>query len=146
MIIKKRNYTLVKYYMPRSHVYSVTIGTELGQFTGETECREVDWDDESKYTGYTLAEIKAIKKYYQAKRKSLKEQRKALVGFWKNMSTTRSYTPDAYWVKQIRKQVEKLNAQIDYWDCNIAQQQAIYIKRIQLLDEMAERRNKHDKI
>ena len=56
---KMKKHTLIKNTKPNEHAYSVTIGTDMGQFTGEVECRKEDWDHESRYFGFELSEIKA---------------------------------------------------------------------------------------
>lgn len=89
------------------HAYVVTIGTDMGQFTGAAQCHEEDYEFESEYFGYELAELQAEIAYARAKRDHWNSRLKALTDFWKKMRNTRTYDVDAYWVKQMRKEVDE---------------------------------------
>ena len=56
-------------YYESDHTYLVTIGTDMGEFTGCAQCEPADYDYESRYFGWELAEIKANLQYARAKRK-----------------------------------------------------------------------------
>ena len=63
------------------HQYHVTIGTDMGQFSGTVVCRSEDYKNESRYFGFELAEIKAEIQYARAKRNYYEAQLKALLSF-----------------------------------------------------------------
>lgn len=97
------------------HAYLITIGTDLGQFSGAVQCREEDYGNESKYFGFELAEIKAEIAYARAQRNHWEAQLKALTQFWRDMSETRTYDYHAFWVKQIRDRTSKVDTERQYW-------------------------------
>ena len=110
-----KRHALIKNTKPNEHAYLVTIGTDMGQFTGLVECREEDWSHESRYFGFELAEIKAEIEYARAKRNYYNTQLKALTEFWRDMSATRTYDQDAFWVKKMRIKVDDINHKRNYW-------------------------------
>jgi hypothetical protein len=102
-------------YDEQKHRYEVTIGTNMGYFTGAVTCREEDYAHENTNVGYDLAEMKATMKYAQAKRKVYTERAKALKHFLSNMSSTRTFDTTAYWVKQCRKEIDRLWREASEW-------------------------------
>jgi len=119
-----KQHTLIENIKPDSHSYLVTIGTDLGEFTGATVCREEDWAHESDIFGWTLAETKAEIEYAKAKKAFYSAQLKALTEFWRNMITTRTYNVDDFWVKKMRIKVDEVKARYDEWSARIQ-----YLKR-----------------
>lgn len=97
------------------HAYTVTIGTDMGQFSGSVECRPEDYNHESRYFGFELAEIKAEIEYARAKKKFYAAQIDALRRFWTDMSGTRTYDIDAFWVKKIRTRLGELEVEYMFW-------------------------------
>ena len=95
-------------YDEQQHRYEVTIGTDMGYFTGAVICREEDYAHENTNVGFDLAEMKATMKHAAAKRKLYRERAKALEHFLSNMSGTRTFDKNAYWVKQCKKEIDRL--------------------------------------
>lgn len=95
-------------YDEQQHLYEVTIGTDLGAFEGSVICQEVDYPHESSNVGYDLAEMKATMKYANAKRKAYRERAKALQDFLNNMSDTRTFNEQDFWVRQCKKEIDRL--------------------------------------
>ena len=114
-----KRHTLIENIKPEPHTYLVTIGTDLGQFTGTTVCREEDWLHENEIFGFTLAEIKAEIEYAKAKKRVFNAQLKALTEFWRDLSDTRSYNMHDFWVKQMRIKINDIAWQRDYWTTRI---------------------------
>lgn len=102
----KHNLIETKYI---DNTYYTTIGTELGQFTGSVFCRPEDREMKSDYFGWTLAEIKAEIKYTKAKRREVLAKKEALTRFLREMSQTRTYDPNAFWVKKIKIEIGDLD-------------------------------------
>ena len=115
--------------------YTVTIGTDMGQFTGETFCRFEDRPHQSDYFGWELAEIKAEIEYARAKRKYYDAQMGALVQFWGEMSKTRTFDTDAFWVKKIAQRVDDLDNKRMFWSDRVRDLQENYRKNIVAFDE-----------
>jgi hypothetical protein len=115
--------------------YTVTIGTDLGQFTGSTFCRVEDREHMSDYFGWELAEIKAEIQYARAQRKFYLAQIGALAEFWRDMSGTRTYDQDAFWVKKMRKKLDALTKKRDEWDARITHLKNLYHIRILAFDD-----------
>lgn len=103
-----------------NHRYTVTIGTDMGAFTGSVKCQPADYKYESEYFGLELAELKAEIEYARAKRKNYEAQLKALTGFWKDMAQTRTYTGYEFWVKKMREKTGNVEAQMRYWRERVA--------------------------
>lgn len=116
------------------HQYNVVIGTDMGQFSGTVVCRPEDYDHESKFLGYELAEIKAEIAYARAQRDHWNARLKALTQFWREMFDTRNYNVDAYWVKKMRKEVDEANGRVAYWVNTINYLKEAYHTKIQLFD------------
>ena len=121
-------------YNENTHTYSVTIGTPLGQFTGEATCRPEDQKHEVSYFGYDLADIKAHIKYARAQKQNYKTQIKGLQDFLNNMRSTRTYDECAFWVKQLRGYVLQLLRGVKQCDEDIATLKEIYHLRVVTFD------------
>jgi hypothetical protein len=139
---KMKQHTLIENIKLDPHTYLVTIGTDMGQFTGVAECREEDWNRESQYFGFELAEMKAEIEYARAKRKYYDAQLKALTEFWKNMSDTRSYNVDAFWVKKMRVAVDEVDNKKKFWADRVIYLKETYHKVIVTFDSLNTKRNK----
>ena len=137
-----KQHTLIENIKLDPHTYLVTIGTDMGQFTGVAECREEDWNRESQYFGFELAEMKAEIEYARAKRKYYDAQLKALTEFWKNMSDTRSYNVDAFWVKKMRVAVDEVDNKKKFWADRVIYLKETYHKVIVTFDSLNTKRNK----
>lgn len=116
------------------HQYNVTIGTDIGEFSGTVVCREEDYPHEAKYFGFELAELKAEIKYARAKRAYYDAELSALTRFWRMMADTRTYKMTDFWVKKMREEVDKVTIQRDYWANNIATLKCHYKDKIVLRD------------
>lgn len=110
-----RRHTLIENTKLGPHCYCVTIGTDIGQFTGVVECREEDYAFESQYFGWELAELKAEIEYAKAKKKYYGALWQNFVVFWREMSETRTYDGDAFWVKKIAQRIDSYEDQERYW-------------------------------
>lgn len=117
-------------YDAENHMYQVLIGTDIGTFWGCSVCREEDYQFESEYFGYELAEIQAEIAYAKAKRNYWDARLKALTDFWKKMSDTRTYSVDAFWVKKIRKEVDDAHNKRNMWKSRIDGLKEAYHARI----------------
>lgn len=116
------------------HQYNVTIGTDLGQFSGTVLCQPENYEYESKYFGFELAEIKATLKWMSAKQAHWDARLKALTTFWRQMSQTRSYEADAYWVKKMLLEADKAAENREYWKQRRAKLKNIYHEKIMNYD------------
>lgn len=137
-----KKHTLIENIKPDEHTYLVTIGTDIGQFTGAVECREEDWNHESRYFGFELAEIKAEIEYARAKRNYYNAQLKALTEFWRDMSATRTYDQDAFWVKKMREKVSKIEIERQHWVEAIKDLKRAYYMKITTFDSLKSTRNR----
>ena len=117
-------------YDAENHLYQVLIGTDIGAFWGSAICREEDYQFESEYFGYELAEIQAEIAYARAKRNYWDARLKALTDFWKKMSDTRTYNIDAFWVKQIRKDIDNADNMRNMWKSRVDGLKEAYHARI----------------
>ena len=124
------------------HQYNVVIGTDMGQFSGTVICREEDYDHESKFFGFELAELKAEIEYAKAKKRFYDAQKQALSAFWIKMADTRTYNMDAFWVKKIRENIDALAEQKKYWTNRAAQLRNAYHIKIVTFDMLNKRRNR----
>lgn len=138
-----RKHTLIENIKLDPHTYLVTIGTDMGQFTGAVECREEDWDHESQYFGFELAEIKAEIEYARTKRKCYDAQLKALTEFWHDMSSTRTYNVDAFWVKKIRSKVNMIEAERSHWAERVKHLKEAYHLKVVTFDSLNIKRSKY---
>lgn len=138
-----KRHTLIKTLCDSNkHSYLITIGTDMGQFTGEVYCQMQDWDHESKYFGFELAEIKAEIEYAKAKRNHYEAQLKALTEFWRNMAQTRTYDIDAFWVKKMREKVSKIEIERQHWVEVIKDLKRAYYMKITTFDSLNAKRNR----
>lgn len=137
-----KKHTLIENIKLDPHTYLVTIGTDMGQFTGAVECREEDWDRESKYLGFELAEMKAEIEYARAKKKYYVAQLAALNQFWGDMAHTRTYDVDAFWVKKIDLMINDLYSKRDFWNDRIKYLKETYHLTITTFDSLRSNRNR----
>jgi hypothetical protein len=121
-------------------VYSTTIGTDVGGFTGMVFCRPEDREHQTDYFGWELAEIKAEIQCARAKKKHFDAKLKALSEFWREMSSTRTYDIDAFWVKKIRIKIDDAYYSRQYWSDRIEVLKKIYHEKIMAMDEWARKR------
>ena len=137
-----KRHTLIKNTKPNEHTYLVTVGTDIGQFTGVVECREDDWSHESRYFGFELAEIKAEIQYARAKRNYYNAQLKALTQFWRDMSTTRTFDTEDFWVKKMRIKVDDIENTKRFWENRIKYLKECYHLKIVTFDSLNVKRNR----
>lgn len=121
-------------------IYTVKIGTDIGEFTGEVFCRIEDRDHQSDYFGWELAEIKAEIQYARAKKKFYEAQLKSITEFWHEMAETRNYDPDAFWVIQMRKKVNKIYDAKELWVNRITALKTNYYAKVLSMDAFAKKR------
>lgn len=122
------------------HRYNVVIGTDLGQFSGTVTCREEDYDHESKFFGFELAELKAEIEYARAKKKKYLTELKALRIFGRDMAQTRTYDANAFWVKQLHSRTAELEGKVKDWTQHVKWLQAAYYARILERDALNKKR------
>lgn len=135
-----KRHTLISHdYDADSHVYIVTIGTDMGQFTGAAMCQPEDYQYETKYTGWELAELKAEIEYARAKRNDYNAQTESLLRFWRDMSKTRTFDPNAYWVKQLKRRVDDLDKARNTWHDRVLALKELYRRKVVINDEMNKR-------
>lgn len=137
-----KKHTLIENTKLDPHTYLVTIGTDIGQFTGVVECREEDWDHESQYFGFELAEMKATIQYARAKKKEYNAQLKALTQFWREMSATRTYDENAFWVQKMRKRINDIEGMQMFWSSEVDNLKTDYYVKIGTFDALNKKRNR----
>ena len=139
-----KKHTLVKYgvAVDNPHRYNVIIGTDLGQFSGTVVCREEDYENESQYFGFELAELKAETEYARAKKRFYGAQQKALQEFWRDMCATRTYDIDAFWVKKMCERVDLLDEKRVYWTNREVELKDLYRTKIVTFDSFNKQRKK----
>lgn len=137
-----RKHTLIENIKLDPHTYLVTIGTDIGQFTGAVECREEDWDYESKYFGFELAEIKAETEYARAKKRYYDAELRALTEFWRDMMTTRNYDQNAFWVKKIRAKVDDMQSKRRFWADRVKYLKECYHLKVTTFDSLKSTRDR----
>ena len=98
-----------------SGVSIVRIGTDMGEFEGIAECCLEDYPNFSNYFGCSIAEIRAMQKYAKAKVKDIRAQLKSLRDFYKTMEGTRTWDPNAFYVKKLLEHSERLNKELIEW-------------------------------
>lgn len=138
----KHKHTLIKAIRTDDHVYLVTIGTDLGNFTGMVKCREEDWDHESQYFGFELAEHKAEIAWARAKKKECEARMGALTRFWAEMSKTRTFDQDAFWVKKIAKRIDELSWERHDWGHRIDKMKDAYHVKLVAFDLLSTKRDR----
>ena len=138
-----RKHTLIENIKLDPHTYLVTIGTDMGQFTGAVECRKEDWDYESKYFGFELAEIKAEIEYARAKKRYYDAELRALTEFWRDMMTTRNYDQNAFWVKKIRTRVNDMESKKRFWTDRVKYLKECYHLKVTTFDSLKSTKDRY---
>ena len=100
---------------PETHISTVTIATDIGEFTASVTCREEDYENESRYFGCTLAEMKALMKYTTAKRFAAENQFKSLERYYNTMVGTRTFSMYTFWFKKLEQELHKTADEIRKW-------------------------------
>ena len=119
---------------PLVHTYKVTIGTEIGQFTGVVECLPEDFPHESSNFGFTLAETKAMIAYGRSKRNNAQQRLAALQSFLGKMCNTRTFDADAYVYKKLVQECENLRTEIRHWRQEVDHLKFWYAEQIRQRD------------
>lgn len=133
------------YHDAAEHYSTVRIGTDIGEFEATVYCRPEDWNHESNIIGCQLAEIKARMKHAREKRKLYDAQLKALTQFWREMSTTRTYDVDAFWVKKMRVRVDDIDHKRSYWAWRVKDLKESYYELIKATDAANKQRDAYFK-
>lgn len=102
-------------FNPDDHTSTVTIGTDIGQFTASVMTLPADYPFESRYFGCQLAEMKATRKWALAHYHQIRQRMKGLKDFWNAMAGTREFNPYAYYVKVLKKQYDRLEEEATFW-------------------------------
>ena len=137
-----RKHTLIENIKLDPHTYLVTIGTDIGQFTGVVECHEEDYAFESQYFGWELAELKAEIEYAKAKKRYYDAELRALTEFWRDMTTTRNYDQNAFWVKKIRAKVDDVESKKRFWTLRVQYLKECYHLKITTFDALKSTRDR----
>ena len=124
--------------------YNVIIGTDMGQFSGTVEIRPEDESCRSNYFGWELAEIKAQIQYARANKKYYSAQLKALTVFLRNMSETRTYDTDAFWVKKMREEIKVIDSLVTFWQSQIDYLKESYHLKITTFDSFNSSRKRRE--
>lgn len=96
-------------------ISTVTIGTDLGEFTGETTCKDSDRENMSQIFGCEVAELKAWRKYAKARAAVEGYKLKALKDFCAKMEKTRTFDSNAYWYKQLLVEMRDTKEKRNHW-------------------------------
>ena len=113
----------------------VTIGTEIGQFTGKSRLMDEDLDHPSRFFGCEIAELKAAEKYYKAKARMARSKARTLTEFLRDMSQTRSYSDSAYWVKRIKREIARYQSERSKWMRHASYCEQTRLKNIKMRDD-----------
>lgn len=114
-----------------SGISKVTIGTEIGEFTGTASLQENDKDYPSEFFGCGLAETKAMRAYYIALIKRLKLEAKGMKQICDAIDTSikvtnnheincaakiakRNFNKKLAQIEEIKRTVESISAYIQY--------------------------------
>ena len=138
-----RKHTLIaNEYDETRHSYRVILGTDIGTFVGEVECRPEDQEHESRYFGWELAELKALIKHAKAKARHYEALWSELVNFWGEMSKTRTYDENAFWVKKIAQRIDEYEEKAREWKHLANDMKEAYHVKIQSFDVLNKKRNR----
>lgn len=138
-----RKHTLIaNEYDEARHACRIILGTDIGTFTGEVVCRPEDQEYESKYFGWELAEMKAMILHAKAKARYYDALWAELVSFWKDMSTTRTFDENAFWVKKIAQRVDMYDDKAREWKEVARSLKEAYHVKVMTFDAMKSTRNR----
>lgn len=107
----KRKHSII-YSDFSSGISRVTIGTEIGEFTGIAEIQENDKAYPSEIFGCSLAETKAMRAYYMTLIKRLKLEAKGMKQICDAIVTSKESTNDAAMVRAIKISKRNLNKKL----------------------------------
>lgn len=111
-----KNYKILSSHCDfESGISTVTIGTDLGAFTGVSPCQDADRENFSQFFGCEIAELKAWRKYAKARKAVENTKLKALKEYAYRMEHTRNFDPSAYWYKQLIAEIAETSSRREQW-------------------------------
>lgn len=136
----KDNYTIIKEkYDTLTGVTTVTINTNYGAFSGSVKLDDIDAQCPSIYHANELALSKALRKYAKQMTIIIKEKIKPLKAIIKQCKWVDNHSSNIVWSQAtylIRKEIEKLEKELELWNKRVEAMSANIQKRISTRDRI----------
>lgn len=135
----KSNFTIIKEeYNPNTYETTVTIHTNLGDFTGYTVADEIDAQYPSIHNGNAIAMNKALQKFAKAAIRQLKAELKVMRGLIDSWGLVDPKDEDPYvdvFAHQYR-QFRNKETELSNWQTRLANLQKAIQTRVQMRDDL----------
>lgn len=110
--------TIASDYNENTGLSSVTISTDLGEFTGYSKLHPEDVEIASKYAGCRYAEMRAGIKYMKAKARISKYTLDYLNKIYKNLKQMKSFDENYKGAKLLEKEIYLLEDEVETFKTN----------------------------
>ena len=144
----KSNFTIIKEeYNPNTYETTVTIHTDLGDFTGYTVADEIDAQYPSIHNGSAIAMNKALQKFAKAAIRQLKAELKVIRGLIDSWRLVDPQDNDPYvsvFAYQYRLFRNK-ETELQTWQARLANLQKAIQTRVKMRDELVAKYIEKDK-
>ena len=144
----KSNFTIIKEeYNPNTYETTVTIHTDLGDFTGYTVADEIDAQYPSIHNGNAIAMNKALQKFAKAAIRQLKAELKVIRGLIDSWRLADPQDNDPYvsvFAYQYRLFRNK-ETELQTWQARLTNLQKAIQTRVKMRDELVAKYIKKDK-
>ena len=147
----KDKYTIIKEeFNSTTGETIVIINTDIGAFTGKVVLDDTDAQYPSIYHSHELALLKALRKYAKATIVIIKEKMQPLFSVLNQCMYTAEHSSTEIPVFGkatflIKKEIEKLNKELELWEKRVAATDRVIIKRIATRDAIVQKYINKDK-
>ena len=123
-------------FNPETGESFVSLYTDMGIVTGTAKLHPDDAESKSNYFGCRIAENRAVMKYCRRRAEKARVEYQAVLTFFKSMEGTRTFSVDAFYVKQLLGAMDRKQKEIKMWKCRAATLKEQIIQSIAIRDAM----------
>ena len=96
-------------------ISTVTLSTDLGEFTGTAKLHEDDAESASNYFGCQIAETRALIEYSKRKKQVVRQQYLMLKNLYTNISQTKTFDKNCVSARKMRRKIYELHKEWRTW-------------------------------
>lgn len=100
-------------------ISTVTLSTDLGEFTGTAKLHEEDREIASNYFGCQLAEVRALVEYSKRKKMIARQQYLMLKNLYSNIEQMTEFDENDVAARKMRRKIYELHREWKKWNNNV---------------------------
>lgn len=102
-------------YDAETGVSTAELYTSMGLCTGKAQLHPEDKEHDSNYFGCAIAELRAEAVYCKRRAQHSMQEAQTLQKFYNHMKDTKNFDENAYYVKQLKKEIQRKYEDADQW-------------------------------